>query len=465
MLRRLLLTLPAVAVGIVLWAVLTTGWPAPVTIARVVGGPTLNARVLAWQLTVQRLANERREPSPGLGVRLLVDSGSEQATWSGTTDGAGRAEARVQLAAPLQRPARVRVETLDGQRLAEGSVALDGKEWRSGVRRQGAVLAGKRQGELWVEVWAQEGTLAVPFASELLIVVSGGGFEVSLPGEKTGAQRITGAELELELSGAERTAPGAPLRTDEHGQVRLGVRPLEHAVLLQVRARLPVGVEGTSNGPERPPFLPRVIGPASGEWYGALPVTPGAIHAALDGTELLVRSPIPRDEAFLSLTDGLHRLAGYSVPLTADADGGASARVPLDAELLAGADELWAVVSSEPDKRSASAVGWLIKSTMPSDPALTFDVADQLLLDGTDGVLQSERAARLARRRTAGTLLALVGMTMLGTFALEARRSARRAAAAPRELELVSQRRWLALALGCLLLGIGALAYFGLLQR
>src|SRR5688572_9978836 len=140
MLRRLLLTLPAVAVGIVLWAVLTTGWPAPVLIARVVGGPTLGATTLAWQLSVQRLAKERREPSAGLHVRLSVDTGAEQATWSGTTDAAGEVEAQLRLARPLAGAARVLIEAGEGQLLAVGSVELDVERWRAGARRQGSWL-------------------------------------------------------------------------------------------------------------------------------------------------------------------------------------------------------------------------------------------------------------------------------------------------------------------------------------
>lgn len=71
----------------------------------------------------------------------------------------------------------------------------------------------------------------------------------------------------------------------------------------------------------------------------------------------------------------------------------------------------------------------------------------------------------VASRRLAASLLAVVSAAMVTAFALEARRSARRAAVAPAELALGSQRWWLALSLGCLLLGIGALAYFVLLQR
>jgi hypothetical protein len=59
-------------------------------------------------------------------------------------------------------------------------------------------------------------------------------------------------------------------------------------------------------------------------------------------------------------------------------------------------------------------------------------------------------------------LLSLVGALTLAVFARELRRPARRGADA---LQIGSQRWWIGLALGCLLLGLGALAYFALLQR
>jgi hypothetical protein len=128
---------------------------------------------------------------------------------------------------------------------------------------------------------------------------------------------------------------------------------------------------------------------------------------------------------------------------------------------------VFAVVSSEPDKRSPSSVGWPLRSD-GAQPALSFDVADQLLLDGRDGVLERESAARRSRRRIAALLLALVGSTMLVGFAQQIRqrpRPARAHAARGEELALAPQRGWVGLALGCLLLGVAALAYFGLLQR
>jgi hypothetical protein len=206
-----------------------------------------------------------------------------------------------------------------------------------------------------------------------------------------------------------------------------------------------------------------------GQWYGALPVTPGALHAALTGARLSVRSPIPRDQAFISVVDRERRLAGYSLELQPDGDG-ASASLELAPELLGRAtrEALFAVVSSEPDKRSPSAVGWPLQPGS-AQPALTFDVADQLLVDGTDSVLQRERQGRLQRRQIAAALFALVGSLMLGAFAHEVRkpRSASRVHASDltTELVLLPQRWWIGLALACLLGGIAALTYFGLLQR
>jgi hypothetical protein len=468
MLRRLLLVLPALAVGIVLWAVLTTGWPAPVSIARVVGGPTLGTNTLSWLLSVQRLEDERRVPSPGLGVRVSVENGTDRAAWAGTTDGAGEVEAVLRLARPLTAAAHVRVESSDGQLLADGEVELDRDTWHKGARRQLAGVPGRQRGNLWLGVFVREGTLAVPFSSELSIRVTGGATDSEArEGMVSGYHGIAGVTVEVELTGAERTDPTAPLRTDEKGTVSLGLRPLEHAITLQLHVQAAAGVDLAAAYRDKEPAaflyeLPADGSPATGEWFGSLPVTPGALHVTRNGTQLLVRSPIPRERAYLSLVDGQHRLAGYILALTQDADGGASASVQLDSELRPPSGELYAVVSSEPDKRSPGTVGWQLG---PPGLAHTFDVPEQLLLDGSAGVLQLERAARLARRQVAAILLSLVGAAMVAAFALEARSSARRAAAAPAELALGSQRGWLALALGCLLLGIGALAYFGLAQR
>jgi hypothetical protein len=454
--RRLLLALPAVAVGIVLWAVLTAGWARPVAVARVVGGPTRGTATASWLLSVEHVDQGQRQPSPEQPLRIEARAGALHAVWTGNTDRSGHAEARLDFARPLEQDPWVRIEATDtGAILAEGTSALTGENWRNGARQRGGWLPGQQQGELWLRVAPAEGTLAVPFATELVIDVTSGHAVGAAPGGLiSGGQVAAGVPIALELTGAERTSDSARLETGADGRVRVGIRPLEHAVVLRAWALAP----GSSDAQA-----------ARGRWYGALPVTPGALHAALAGTRLTVLSPIPRERAFLSLVDREQRLGGYSLELSPDSDGGASASLELTPELLARVTQtaVFAVVSSEPDKRSASAVGWPLQPRV--QPALTFDVTDQVLLDGSDTVLQREHRERLERREIAAALLALVGSLMLGAFAYELRRpraSARTLDSEPTAgLVFTPQRWWIGLALGCLLCGLALLSYFALLQR
>jgi drug/metabolite transporter (DMT)-like permease len=78
-------------------------------------------------------------------------------------------------------------------------------------------------------------------------------------------------------------------------------------------------------------------------------------------------------------------------------------------------------------------------------------------------VLARESAQRRKRRWTAALLLGAVGALTLAAFARELRRPVQQSG--PDALQLGSQRWWIGLALACLLLGLGALTYFGLLQR
>jgi hypothetical protein len=448
--RRLLLALPAVAVGIVLWAVLSAGWARPVEVARVVGGPTLGSANASWLLSVEQLDEGRRTPSPDRPLRLQLQAGALRADWLGSSDRSGHAEVRIELARPLDVNPWIRIERSDtGAVLAEGTLALSVEKWRTGAQRRGGWLPGQQQGELWLRVAPAQGTLAVPFASELVLELTRGPATAPAPGGLVfGAQPVAGATLELELSGAEGSSNAAP-RTGADGRALVGIRPLEHAIVLHARAHAP-------DGP-------------NAEWYGALPVTPGALLATLEGTRLLMRSPIPREHAYVSLVSADQRLAGYSLELSTNADGGADASVELEPALLErlASEPTFAVVSSEPDKRSLGSVGWPLHAD-GAGPNLSFDVADQLLLDGSEGVLEREASARRGRRRVAALLLGLVGSAMLSGFAQQIRqrpRPAGEASAGADALALASQRGWLGLALGCLLLGIAALAYFGLLQR
>jgi hypothetical protein len=109
-------------------------------------------------------------------------------------------------------------------------------------------------------------------------------------------------------------------------------------------------------------------------------------------------------------------------------------------------------------------VGWPLSpaSTDLATPSLTFDVPDAVLLDGRAGAIQSAERERSGRRRTAALALFAVGVLMSGSFWREVRRG--RVAAATRDDTMpLAPGGWvLVVALGCILLGLGGLAYFGL---
>lgn len=458
--RRLLLSLPAVAAAIVAWALLGAGGDR-VRYVQVLGGPTREGARLSVLLRALELDGERSVPIPGLALRIVAQAaatGSPSVNVSGTTDGTGHVEANLDFGAVPSRDPWLRVQAADsGATLAEGSAALDVEQWRLGARRDGGWLSGQTRGALRVRAAAESGVLAVPFTGQLVLQVlqrtepGVGAAGAASPGDD--GLPVAGAFVRVELDGAELAQAATPA-TNAAGQTRVSLRPLEHAVSARVVAR---------------------AGERIGEWYGSLPVIPGALMASLAGDELSVRSPIARERAFLSLVSERERIAGAIVRLDLEADGSASGRFALDAALRAraAAEPLWAVVSSEYDKRSPGVVGWPLSSPLGGlAPRLTFDVADRVLLDGRSGALWDVSHRRLGRRRLAAAGLLGVGALMSLAFWAEVRRSGKRATRADVELEgagerpALAARGWIvALALVCIMLGLAALAYFGLLVR
>jgi hypothetical protein len=332
----------------------------------------------------------------------------------------------------------LRVQAVDtGQLLGEGVLSLDASEWQKGALRQGGWITGQSQGELQLRVAPRQGALAVPFKSELIVQVSPSGL---------------GVTLSFELEGAELMTP-LPVPTDARGAARVMLRPLEHAISLRITAEAADG--------------------KMGQWFGALPVVPGALHVGLDGPRLLVRSPIPRSHAYVSLVSERQRLGGAIVALDPDAEGGATGSVELEPALLARshADMSWGVVSSEPDKRSPGVVGWPLDTPRDTNGVLarhTFDVWDRVLLDGTAAALESHRRTRFRLRGIAALLLVGVGVAMGGLLWYEVQgkpsRQAVRLADTDASSEIATTTRgrgWvLGAALACIGLGIAALAYF-----
>jgi hypothetical protein len=441
MARQLLLVLPALAVAIVLWAVLGAGGTEPVMSVQIMGGPTRGHSDLS--LLVRALATQdgRRTPSAALRLHIAGSGPHARAEWTGSTDETGHVEARLAFSSPLDADPYVRVQALEtGQLLGEGVLSLGADQWQMGALRQGGWITGQSQGELLVQVAAQQGALAVPFTSELVVQVS----------SAAGFAPAPAVALSLELEGAELVTP-APVRTDAHGLAQVTLRPLEHAISLRVSAESAEGRRG--------------------RWYGALPVVPGALHVELDGPRLSVRSPIPRRHAYVSLVSERERLGGAILALEPDVEGGATGTIELDPSLLArvhGAPS-WGVVSSEPDKRSPGVVGWPLDTPREPDRVLarqTFDVWDRVLLDGTAAALEAHRRTRFKLRGMAALLLVGIGIAMgaLLWYEVQGKRGTRavRLADTDTRSEIEARGRgWvLGAALACIALGIAALAYF-----
>jgi hypothetical protein len=420
--------LPALATGVVAWAVLGGGEPRRVEFARVLGGPTRAGATSSVLVGVWALDEQRTVPIAGMGLRLVARG---DVLASGTSDASGHLEATLALTGPA--PYELRVErTSDGAVLAEGPIDLGLERWLATARRDGGWLRGSTRGELGLDLAVVEGVLAVPFEGRLFARVRAAADESAPP--------VAGATLELELVGAELTEPMRA--TNEAGGAEIALRPLEHGVSARLRAR---------------------SGARQGEWYGVLPVVPGALTARIEGTSLRVSSPIPRERAFVSLISANARLGGAVVELEASPAGIASGRFDPSPQLLGRLEReaTWAVVSSEDDKRSPAVVGWPLGAALASIPATTFAVADQVLLDGQAGALRARAARSRTRRDTAAALLGALAVLTGGLFWLEVRARGRRMA----PLQKAGDGWFLAAALACIALGLGALAYFGALER
>jgi hypothetical protein len=466
MARRLLLSLPAAAVAIVLWLVLNAGGAHSVRAVQVLGGPTRGSAQLSLLLRTLSLDGARRAPLSNQALVVSLREGAELVTWTGSTDETGHAEARLELGRPLAADPWVEVRDGQGQLLADGHLSLAVERWRAGARQNGGWLRGQTQGELTLRVMLGAGALAVPFVGELLVETRAPGGGVSLTAEPAApAPALSDAKLMLTLDGAEllSPAPGEPQQSDRHGLARWSIRPLEHAISVRVSAS---------------------AGAREGQWYGALPVVPGALHASIQGARLSVRSPIVRSHAYVSLVSARERLGGVIVPLFADSTGGAAGAAELAPDLLGSlrSERSWIVVSSEFDKRSPGVMGWpFVSGSVSAPPSAellplqTFDVADQLLLDGTLQALDRERERRTRQRQLAAGLLAALGVVLAVLFwhEVRGRRRIRRVEPdtddilpGPHELGLMQSRgAVLVLALFCIALGVAALAFFGTLIR
>jgi hypothetical protein len=201
-------------------------------------------------------------------------------------------------------------------------------------------------------------------------------------------------------------------------------------------------------------------GGAKNDGSFGLAVVPGAFRASLQGGTLFVESPVPRQVAYVALVTEKERLAGARLELETQANGTSTARYPVPA----GPSPAYAVVSSDRDLRSPSAVGWPLEPPKDGSPALTFDAVDALLLDGRPRASRHERLRRDRVRWTTAAfcsalllieMLLLIGLTRSSDRALDGHLAG--AGVDDQEAERLAPKRSSALLVALALVALGFL--------
>jgi hypothetical protein len=359
-------------------AVLVIGRPRVVTGVRVRGGPTVGIQSLSLRVEVVDRLGDMERPHRGALVSMDVERNGAHASSRGTLDDEGARE----LTLPFSGKGPVRAQVRVGDELvADARWSLSADDWGRGARRRGGWVERRFDDGTRIRAAAERGVFAVPFAGLLWVeVFHDGAFETP---------------VDVHGDGADVVGPLSPVE----GRLRYRVTPREHAAAVVVRA------------PGAPPD----------ELDVSLAVVPGALYAELQGRDLVVRSPVVRDRAYVAVVSDHERITGAVVPL--DPDGMGASGVVRDLSLPDDVP-LWAVVSSEPDLRSASLVGWPIRyaKSPGSEPPRTFDVPDALVVDTVSQALARE-AERERRVRLLAALIAAVAL--LASAAAVASRSSR----------------------------------------
>lgn len=425
--RRLFVcALPIVAVFAVALALLTAGSARPYRVARLWGGPTDGQR-LSFRIEVLDVREDRgggfeERGVAGGSVRAHVVRGGFEADRSVALDAEGGGEIAVEVPA-----GGARFELLIAQAgvdLARGPVELTAARWAEAARRRGGFTGGTA-GAFTVRVAPRRGVLAVPFDEDLVVEVS----------RDDGI--AAGASVAVSATGAQVSPREG--KTDADGRAAFRLRPEEHSVTVHL------GIDA---------------GGARSDGAFGLAVVPGAFRATLVGRTVLVESPVPRDVAYLALVTERERLVGARLELAPDTSGRNVARF----ELPSGLSPTHAVVSSDRDLRSPSAVGWPLVPPASGLPVRTFDAVDALLLDGRPRAARRERMRRDRVRWTTAAfcsaillieMVLLIGLKRSSDRALDGHLA--REGIVDEEAERLAPRRSPALLLALALIALGFL--------
>ncbi len=360
MAARALYLIPVVTVAVVVFALFVVGAPTAYVGARVHGGPTEGAVVLAWRIDV--VESFRDAEGPKALDRLRVEVGT--ASWEGATDELGHAYPRIDLGSPAAGPLWVRITSAAHPRpLAEGEVQFRKAAWAEVASRHGGWIPGKAEGALEVRVATERGVLAIPFRESLWIEVRRRG--VPVPGAKV---RFAPEAVEVHLPEGRDF-----VETNAGGRAFVRVTPRDYAAASKVSV--------TGDDEEK------------GTWYSTLPVLAGAMHATLRDGVVHVETPIQRERVYIAIATEHGRHAVGKVELR-PTKRGTSVGTFEPPELPDGS--VWAVVSSEADFQSMGLVGWPLRIDRKGEPSRTFAPRGQLLLDGLEsaGAVDAERRER-----------------------------------------------------------------------
>jgi hypothetical protein len=380
--RFLLLAAPLSAALVVLLGVLAGG-ARSIRSARVYGGPTQGERELRLRVELGERDRVAEVPVPGTGFGVAaVAGGGRVARVTGKTDELGNAEVKLELPRAQDAAFELWVEPAahDAPPLAKGLVLVPSDALRARATRRGGFQQGRHVGDI---------ALSVAPAHGVLVTAQGAlQDELVIRAERAGSA-VVGARISVKLEGGEPAE--AQVKTDARGLARLRVRPSE--------ASLRVALEASADG----------VG--EGTLAARFEVIQGAIRATRRAESVLLESGGAASVAWIGFFDEKRRYGGAHVALSPAPDGRLLAELPLPLE-LSQVSPLYAVVSSQPDLGSPSAVGWPIAQEREPDPR-TFDARELLLLDGAPAArAREDKRARRIRWVTAAYAALALGLTL-----------------------------------------------------
>ena len=421
------LALPVVTVLVVTYALLFAGVPREVVGARVYGGPTEGATLLALRVESVQREGEHERPNWSGPLELIARTATNPPQVASIPSAVeGVADFQLRFAHPIRGPLGLELRGPSGLLLAGGDVALDGARWATRARRRGGWIRGRPDGALVLSIAPERGAFVIGSPDPLVVRV-----------ERAG-KPVTGLRLAVSTQGA-RLSDAEDLRTDARGRARFGFEPTELNPTLRVEAVTADGERGLIDT--------------------GVPVVAGGFHALFNATGARVESGTPRSQAFYSVVSDSGRVTGGVVGLTPDARGGSVGVVMLPAPLP---NPAWLVLSSEIDQHTAAAIGWPLDVSV--EPAQTFDVPEVLLLDGLPAAFQREQDRRSRVRWLSAAFIALAFALSVVLLVVRVRAADRDISKhlsdglSPEAVARIAPRRLLSLLVALLALALGFIA-------